>query len=252
MLSDTRLLTFDVFGTVVDWRSSVTREGQQLAAQHDLPGIDWNAFALAWRGRYGQSMAPIRDGSRDWVRLDILHRENLVATLAQFGIDTLTDSQIDHFNRAWHRLDPWPDSVPGLTRLKTRFTLATLSNGNIELMVNMAKHSGLPWDVVLGAETARQYKPHPEVYRSAAEIMGLAPEQCCMVAAHPADLAAAAAVGFRTAYIHRPDEHVPGSTPAMPPTALPPSATPPIAMPDVSRFDIAVTSLEALADQLNC
>ena len=241
---DIRMLTFDVFGTVVDWRASVAREGRQLAAhpkpdrpQIDWPKIDWTAFADAWRGRYGPSMAPIRDGSRDWVPLDILHRESLIDTLAEFGLEGLSEAQIDHLNHAWHRLDPWPDSVPGLARLKSRFVLATLSNGNIALMVNMAKHGGLPWDVILGAEPARQYKPHPHVYRSAAEIMDLAPQQCLMVAAHPADLDAAAQVGFHTAYIHRPHEHGRDAHP-----------TP----HDGARFDYAVAGLDELADALHC
>ena len=231
------MLTFDVFGTVVDWHASITREGEQLAADCGLSGVDWAAFATAWRGRYGPSMAPIRDGVRPWVRLDVLHRENLVATLAEFGIGGLTDAQIDHFNRAWRRLDPWPDSVPGLTRLKSRFIIATLSNGNIELIVNMAKHAGLPWDVVLGAEPARQYKPHPDAYLRSAAIMGLDPGQCMMVAAHPGDLDAAAALGFRTAYVHRPAEMGRGST---------------VAMPHRDDFDFSASSLEDLADQLGC
>lgn len=237
MSADTRMLTFDVFGTVVDWHSSVSHDGRRLAVGWGLPEVDWDAFATAWRGRYGPSMAPIRDGAREWTRLDVLHRENLIATLAEFGLDGLDGDQINDLNRAWHRLDPWPDSVAGLARLKTRFILAGLSNGNIELIVNMAKHAGLLWDVVLGAEPTRQYKPHPDVYRKSAEIMGLAPAECMMVAAHPADLDAAAAVGFRTAYIHRPLERGPARTGPMPAT---------------DRFDLAVSSLEDLAAELNC
>ncbi len=232
-----KMLGFDVFGTVVDWYSSVIAEGESLAQNNGIDGVDWGAFTLAWRGRYGPSMQPIIEGERPWVRLDVLHYESLLATLDEFGIDQLTDAQINDFNRAWHRLNPWPDSVAGLTRLKQRFILATVSNGNIELMVNMAKRAGLPWDVVLGAEPTKQYKPHPETYLGSAEIMGLAPEDCMMVAAHTGDLDAARSLGFSTAYVHRPDEFGPEQH---------------IDMPDPSAYDIVVTDFEKLAEQLGC
>jgi 2-haloacid dehalogenase len=163
-------------------------------------------------------MTRVRDGERPWTILDVLHRESLDELLARYGIDNLSEPEIDHFNRAWHRLDPWPDAVGGLTRLKRRYILATLSNGNIALMVNMAKRAGLPWDVILGAEVARAYKPQPEAYMATARALGLAPAECLMVAAHNGDLVAAAACGFRTAFITRPTEHGPGQTTDLEPT----------------------------------
>ena len=202
-------LTFDVFGTVVDWRTGVTREGEAFGKPRGL-SVDWAKFADAWRSLYQPAMEEVRSGRRPWAKLDELHRESLVRLLGDFGISGVSPAEIDHLNYAWHRLDPWPDAVPGLTRLKRRFTLATLSNGNIGLMVDMAKRAGLPWDAILGAEVARAYKPTPEAYLRSAEALGLRPEQCLMVAAHPADLAAAARCGLRTAYVPRPLELGPG------------------------------------------
>ena len=155
-------------------------------------------------------MSKVRNGERPWVKLDDLHRESLERLLTEFKITGLSDDEIDHLNRAWHRLAPWPDVVEGLTRLKRRFVLATLSNGNVALIVNMAKHAGLPWDAVLGAEVARHYKPAPEAYLTTAAMLGLRPEQCMMVAAHNNDLVAASRCGFRTAFVARPNEHGPG------------------------------------------
>ena len=157
-IENVKALTFDVFGTVVDWRSSLIREGEALGKKKGL-GVDWAKFADAWRGLYQPAMDEVRNGRRPWTKLDDLHRESLDKLLVQFGIKGLSEPEIDHLNRAWHRLDPWPDSVPGLTRLKKKFVLATLSNGNVALMVNMAKYGGLPWDTVLGAEVAHHYKP---------------------------------------------------------------------------------------------
>ena len=208
-LTSVRALTFDVFGTVVDWRNSLVREGDAFARAHHVTGVDWAKFADAWRGLYQPSMDRVRKGEAPWTKLDDLHRASLEQLLKEFGIVGLADADVDHLNRAWHRLDPWPDSVPGLQRLKTRFVLATLSNGNVALIVNMAKHAGLPWDAVLGAEVARHYKPQPQAYLTTAELLGLAPEQCMMVAAHNGDLAAASRVGFRTAFVRRPTEHGP-------------------------------------------
>ncbi len=204
-------LVFDVFGTVVDWRSGVTEAIRDLVQQHDLPGIDPAAFADAWRSHYVPSMAEVRSGRRPFTRLDILHRENLEKTLAQFQVDTagLSSETLDNLNLVWHRLDPWPDSLAGLTQLKSGYIIAPLSNGNIRLMLDMAKRAGLPWDAILGAETASAYKPAPEAYLRTAEILALAPEQICMVAAHNGDLAAARSCGFRTAFIARPIEHGP-------------------------------------------
>lgn len=201
--SKIKALTFDVFGTVVDWHGSVARE--VMAA---LPGhkIDGAAFAKAWRHKYQPAMERVRAGGRGFVKLDTLHRENLLETLAEFGVEGLSDADIDRVNTSWHRLDPWPDVVAGMHRLKKKFILASLSNGNVALIVNMAKRAGLPWDAVLGAEVAQAFKPQPQAYLRAAEMLDLAPSQCLMVAAHNSDLLAAAQCGFRTAFIRRPDE----------------------------------------------
>jgi 2-haloacid dehalogenase len=204
-------LTFDVFGTVVDWRSSLVREGEAFGRTHGLR-VDWVHFADAWRGLYQPMLERVRSGSLPWTKLDDLHRMTLDRLLAEFGIRTLSEADVDHLNRAWHRLDPWPDSVAGLTRLKRRFVLATLSNGNVALIVNMARHAGLPWDAVLGAEVARHYKPQPQAYLTTAALLGLEPRQCLMVAAHNGDLAAAGKVGFRTAFVRRPTEYGSGQT----------------------------------------
>jgi 2-haloacid dehalogenase len=207
-IMNVKALTFDVFGTVVDWRSSLVREGEALGRAKGL-AVDWARFADAWRGLYQPAMDEVRSGRRPWTKLDDLHRESLDKLLVEFKIAGLSEAEIDHLNRAWHRLDPWPDAVPGLTRLRTKHVLATLSNGNVALIVNMAKHAGLPWDAVVGAEVARHYKPKPEAYLTTAALLGLAPGECMMVAAHNGDLAAASAQGFRTAFVPRPAEHGP-------------------------------------------
>ena len=206
---DFRALLFDVFGTVVDWRSSVIHEGEAVGAHFGLD-IDWTAFADAWRGLYQPSMEAVRSGQKPWCRLDDLHHESLLTLLERFGVRGLSEFQVDELNRAWHRLDPWPDSVPGLTRLRRKYTLATLSNGNTALLVNMAKRAGLPWDAVLGAETAGYYKPLPKAYLRTADQLGLAPAQCVMVAAHNDDLRIAQGLGFGTAFVCRPTEYGPG------------------------------------------
>ena len=208
-----RALTFDVFGTVVDWRTSIAREGRAFGERHGVDA-DWERFADDWRGLYQPSLSRVRDGERPWTRLDDLHREGLRTLLERRGVAVgeggVGDAAIDDLNRAWHRLDPWPDAVEGLTRLKRRYVLATLSNGNVALLVNMAKRAGLPWDAVLGAEVARRYKPQPEAYLTTADLLGLSPGECMMVAAHGDDLRAAGSLGFRTAFVRRPAEHGPG------------------------------------------
>jgi 2-haloacid dehalogenase len=204
-------LTFDVFGTVVDWRTSITREVQALAAAKGW-SLDPAAFADAWRAGYQPAMARVRSGELPWTKIDDLHRLILDDLLLRFDIRNLAEEEIDHLNRVWHRLEPWPDVPEGLTRLKKRYILATLSNGNVALLVNMAKRAGLPWDCVLSAELAHHYKPDPEAYLSAADLLGLAPQQVMMVAAHNGDLRAARAVGFRTAFVARPTEYGPGQT----------------------------------------
>lgn len=233
-MTSIKALTFDVFGTVVDWRTGVAREAEAVLAPKGHV-LDWGAFADRWRARYQPAMQKVRLGERPFVVLDVLHRENLVALLAAEGIAGLGEGEIDHLNRAWHRLDPWPDAVDGLLRLKRRFVLATLSNGNIALIVNMAKRAGLPWDAILGAEVERAYKPQPEAYDAAARMLGLAPDECLMVAAHPADLRAAAARGLRTAYVHRPLEQGPGRE---------------APRPEEGAFDYAVEDFTGLADAL--
>src|SRR5258706_13518109 len=210
-IENVKALTFDVFGTVVDWRSSLIREGEALGKKKGL-GVDWAKFADAWRGVSQPAMDEVRDGRRPWTKLDDLHRESRDSLLVQFGIKGLSEPEIDHLSRAWHRLDPWPDSVPGLTRLKKKFVLTTLSNGNVALMVNMAKRAGLPWDVILGAEPTRHYKPQREAYTGSAEYLGLRPEELMLCAAHNGDLKAASGFGLRTAFIPRPAEHGPGQT----------------------------------------
>jgi 2-haloacid dehalogenase len=204
-------LTFDIFGTVVDWRSAIVRDGEALGRTHGID-LDWPAFANEWRALYQPAMERVRSGEIDWCMLDDLHRINLDKLLTRHGIDNLTEDETDRFNRAWHRLEPWPDAVAGLTRLRRKFILATLSNGNTALLVNMAKRASLPWDAVLGAETAGAYKPEPRAYLRTAEMLGLPPKRCMMVAAHNGDLAAAAALGFKTAFVRRPSEYGPEQT----------------------------------------
>jgi len=211
-ISAVKALTFDVFGTVVDWRGSIIREGEKFGAEHNL-NLDWGAFADTWRGAYRPSMDRVRHGDLPWTNLDTLHRIVLDDLLVKFGITGLNEADIDHLNRVWHRLDPWPDAVQGLTRLRTRFVLATLSNGNVALLTNMAKHGGLPWDCILSAELARHYKPDPEAYKTAAALLGLNPEQVMLVAAHKDDLRAAQRVGFKATFVTRPREFGPDRIP---------------------------------------
>lgn len=199
--TDTPILVFDIFGTVVDWHGSIKRELQAL-----YPPVDADAFALAWRDGYQPAMQRVRSGERGWTLIDDLHRGILDEVLPRFGLAHLGEAERQHLNRVWHRLDPWPDAVAGLTRLKTRHTLCTLSNGNIGLLTNMAKRAGLPWDCILSAEVFRAYKPDPAVYRGAAKVFDVPPEQVMLVAAHQDDLAAARACGLATAYIERPLE----------------------------------------------
>lgn len=196
-----RVLVFDIFGTVVDWHGSIAAE---VSARH--PQVDADAFALAWRAGYQPAMEAVRSGGRGFVKLDVLHREILDTILPRFGLGHLAEAERAELNRVWHRLAAWPDSVAGLTRLKARFTLCSLSNGNLGLLTHMAKRAGLPWDCVLSAEVFRAYKPDPRVYRGAAEVFDLPEEQVMMVAAHQDDLAAARANGLQTAYIERPLE----------------------------------------------
>lgn len=203
-------LTFDVFGTVVDWRGSIVREGEALSRDWGVK-VDWAAFADDWRALYQPAMERVRTGGRGWVKLDVLHRENLEVLLPQYGLDGLDEAQRTHLNKVWHRLEPWPEAVEGIARLKRRYVVAPLSNGNVSLIVAMARRAGIPWDLVLGAEVARAYKPMAEAYLNAADLLDLPSDQVMMVAAHNSDLRAAADAGLRTAYVHRPDEFGSGS-----------------------------------------
>jgi 2-haloacid dehalogenase len=207
-LSTVKALTFDVFGTVVDWRSSVIRECTELGKREGIIA-DWASFADKWRGGYAPAMDQVRKGELSWKSIDELHRMVLERLLEEFNITELTEDEKVHLNKAWHRLTPWPDSVEGLLRLKEKYIVATLSNGNISLLVNMAKHALLPWDCILSSELAKHYKPDKEVYLTAASLFDLDPEQIMMCAAHRDDLEAASALGLKTAYISRPLEFGP-------------------------------------------
>jgi 2-haloacid dehalogenase len=207
-----RACLFDVFGTVVDWRTSVNRDLAAFAETKGIAGIDWLEFAVEWRKLYQPSMDEVRSGRRPFTILDVLHRESLDKLVARYGLKGLSEADLEHMNRAWHRLDPWPDAVDGLRRLKAKFIIGPCSNGNIALMVNLAKRAGLPWDCILGAETARAYKPMPDAYLNSCRQLGLAPAAVCMVAAHNNDLKAAKAQGMQTAFVARPTEHGPGQT----------------------------------------
>ena len=230
--ASTQVLAFDIFGTVVDWHGSIMREVQAL-----YPSVDANAFALAWRAGYQPAMARVRSGELGWTRIDELHRLILNDLLPQFGLSHLSEAERVHLNRVWHRLDAWPDSVAGLLRLKKKFTICSLSTGNLGLLTNMAKRAGLPWDCVLSAEVFRAYKPDPATYLGLAKVFDLSTHQVMLCAAHHDDLEAARGCGLRTAYIERPLEF----------GASQPKDVSPIAGNDLHARDI-----HALADQLGC
>jgi len=210
-VSPIRALFFDVFGTLVDWRGSIAREVRRLEL-----GVDGEAFADAWRDEYQPAMEGVRAGGRGYVRLDVLHRENLDRILPRFGLESMSKKERAALNLVWHRLDAWPEVPAALRRLRVKYRLAPMSNGNIALMADMARHNGFHWDAILGAELARDYKPKPEVYLAGCAAFDLRPEECMMVAAHSSDLAAAAALGLKTAHVARPDEHGPGKGEAAP------------------------------------
>ena len=200
-----KALTVDVFGTVTDWYSTIVREGERLGSDKRI-AVDWARFATAWRGGYEPAMGPVRGGELPWTTIDALHRMILDDILQDFAIPELSEDERSYFNRVWHRLDPWPDVVGGMLRLKSKYIVAALSNGNMALLTNMAKHAGIPWDCIMSAELARHYKPDREVYETAAHLLDLEPPSILMVAAHRHDLEGARAVGFRTAFIPRPLE----------------------------------------------
>jgi 2-haloacid dehalogenase len=229
---DTRILAFDIFGTVVDWHGSISREVNAA-----YPGVDGGAFALAWRAGYKPAMQRVMSGELGWTLIDDLHRMILDQIVDRFGLGHLDENQRRALNKVWHRLDPWPDSVRGLTRLKSRFTICTLSNGNIGLLTDMAKRAGLPWDCVLSAEVFRAYKPDPSVYLGTAKVFDVPPQQVMLVAAHQSDLAAARDCGLKTAFIERPFELG--------------SAQPKDVSPD-PRNTFHARSIDELADLLGC
>jgi 2-haloacid dehalogenase len=208
-LSDIRALAFDVFGTTVDWCSGVARDAEALLAPKGYR-LDWTAFANRWRAEYQPAMEAVRSGQRGYAPMDTLHREMLEPALAEFGVTGLSDAEKAEFAFAWRRLDPWPDTIPGMLRLKTRFTLVACSNANIALATAMAKRGGLPWDVILGSEFVKTYKPMPIIYDSVGQTLGLKPAQVMMVACHVWDLDAAKARGLGAAFVARPEEYGPG------------------------------------------
>lgn len=232
--SGVKALAFDVFGTVVDWRGSIIREGAQWAKEKNLR-VDWAKFADRWRAGYGPSMDKVRKGALPWMKLDALHRLILDDLLVEFNITGLTEDQKEHWNHVWHRLLPWPDAAGGLRRLRKKYVLATLSNGNVSLLADMARFAGLPWDVILSAELFHRYKPDREVYLGAADLLGCKPVEVMMVAAHPGDLKAARECGLRTALVLRPLEFGPAK---------------PGDSPAAETFDVTAHDFVQLADKL--
>jgi 2-haloacid dehalogenase len=234
-VADVRALVFDVFGTLVDWRTSIAREARDILSPLGI-AIDWNAFADQWRAQYQPAMEEVRRGSLPFSKLDALHRRNLDVVLKHNGLDRVDERTRANLNLAWHRLDAWPDVRPGLARLHAKFLVAPCSNGNISIMVDLARRNDLVWDAILGAELARDYKPKPAVYLAAAAAFDCAPAETMMVAAHSSDLAAAASSGLRTAFIARPNENGPGKGER--------AAEVPV--------DVSAGSLLELADALGC
>ncbi len=230
-MRELKAIFFDVFGTLVDWRGSVAREARRLLAPSGV-AIDWEAFADAWRGEYQPAMEQVRSGRLPFSKLDALHRRNLDVVLGRLGLDRIDEPARVELNLAWHRLDAWPDAAAGLARLRTDYRIAPCSNGNISLMVDLARRNGFVWDAIAGAELARDYKPKPCVYLSAAAAFDCKPEQAMMVAAHSSDLAAAAAAGLRTAFVARPDEHGPGKGESRPSVAVDVSVLDLMALPE--------------------
>jgi 2-haloacid dehalogenase len=228
-----KALFFDVFGTLVDWRSSIAREAEARLQPQGF-ALDWLAFADAWRGEYQGALEEVRSGRIGFCKLDVLHRRNLDLILPRFRAERVSEDDRRALNLAWHRLDAWPDAAPGLSRLKRRYLLAPVSNGNISLMVDLARRNDFPWDAILGAEIAGDYKPKPRVYLAAAAAFDLPPAACMMVAAHSKDLAAAATLGLRTAHVARPNERGPASGETAPNVPV----------------DFAVENLAALAEKL--
>jgi 2-haloacid dehalogenase len=233
-MADVQAILFDVFGTVVDWRASLIEDLHAFGQSRGI-AADWPALADAWRGAYRPAMDRVRKGELPWTALDDLHRDSLKALVARFGIAGLSEADLDRINRFWHRLRPWPDSVAGLERLKRRFTVATLSNGNVGLQVNLAKFAGLPWDMIFAADMFRHYKPDPETYLGACALLRLPPERVMLAAAHNDDLRAAQALGLRTAFIPRPTEYGPHQKRDLQPDGA---------------WDVTASGVEQLAEQM--
>jgi len=237
-MDQVKALLFDTFGTVVDWRGSITREGNRFAARHGIEDVDWDAFARAWRAGYQPGMARVRSGERGWTPIDVIHRERLDEILADFGIaDRVDEARRAEMNLWWHRLDPWPDSVPGLRRLSHGYIIGPLSNGSTVLLANMAKRARIPWDVMASSDVTRAYKPEPAAYLNACAGLGMEPGEVMMCAAHNDDLAAAASHGMRTAFIERPTEYGPDQTRDFRATG---------------DWDIATDHIGGIADLLEC
>ncbi len=229
-----KALAFDVFGTVVDWRGSIIRELTAFGAARGIEA-DWARFTDAWRAGYQPAMQRVRSGALPWLKIDALHRLILDELLDEFGVSELSEADIDQLNRVWHRLTPWPDAVPGLTRLKGRYVITTLSNGNFGLLTRLAKHAGLPWDCIISAELFHHYKPDPETYLGTAKLLDITPAELMLVASHPGDLRAARSHGCRTAFVSRPLECGPNE--------------PPAAIAN-GEFDVVSSDFMALADRL--
>mgnify|MGYP002631725038 CR=1 FL=1 len=237
MIDGVEAILFDTYGTVVDWRNSVAGEGEALAQAKGIEGLDWAAFADAWRAGYAPKMKEVRNGTREWTANDILHRERLDEILAEFGVaEHFTEAEKFDFNRVWHRLAPWPDSVPGLSRLKSRYIIGTLSNGSFRLLANMAKHAGLPWDCIVSSDNFHAFKPDEKIYRGAIDLLGGEASRVMLCAAHNFDLAQARKFGMRTAFVHRPTEYGPAQNTDLVPT---------------DDWDIIADSIEEVAERLD-
>lgn len=236
-LEAVKAILFDTFGTVVDWRSSIDAEITKIAKARGVPDCDGDAFARAWRAGYHPGMARVTSGARAWVPVDVIHRERLDEILPEFGLNDLSEVERQDLNLAWHRLNPWLDSIPGLIRLKSKYLIAPLSNGSLTCLAGMAKRAGIPWDFVFSSDMHQAYKTNPKVYRNAIQLLGLAPHQVMMAAAHNHDLAAARAEGMPTAYINRPTEY--GIDQKKDMTAE-------------SDWDIVTESIEEVATALGC
>ena len=232
-----KAILFDTFGTISDWRSSIARQATAVAHQKGLQDFDGDAFARAWRAGYRPGMAKVKSGERPWTPIDVIHRERLEEILPQFNLDMLNEDERVDLNEAWHRIDPWPDSIPGLLRLKTKYLISPLSNGSLTLLSSMAKRAGIPWDFVFSSDMHKAYKRDPAVYRNAIALLGMEPGEVMMGAAHNDDLEAARAEGMRTAYINRPTEYGVDQT---------------VDFEATSDWDVIVDSVEGAADAMGC